>query len=164
MAHSSPNLKSQILNLKSDRNVFSDENEYRRLGHHQIALFLEGDFYRRLPEEDGVVSDPGLHRAPARLAVSHFPGLIVADAHVGNWIPRAYRDHQSGLHLHGIHRRRRQVEAGPHPVLTLFGSDEDPVAYQEQLLLGEFHRPIGSGQGPTPVSNSTTRSARIPRG
>ncbi len=76
----------------------------------------------------------------ARIVVSNLPGLVVETAQVGNGSPRPGGHDESGLHLLGVDRGGRQVEADLGAVIAVLRSDEHPVADYEELPGRKFHR------------------------
>src|SRR5207249_6515624 len=111
----------------------------RRLWYDEILLLLESDLHRSLAEEDRVVAHLGLHAPAPPLLRFQLPRLFVKAAEVGDRGARTRRYDQTGLHLLGIDRGGRQVEAHPGALIPVLRGDENPIAYDEKLLHGEFH-------------------------
>src|SRR5205814_2178314 len=81
------------------RGPFPHQHEDRRLRYDQVLLALERDLDRRLPKEQPVVADLGLHGEVLDVRAVDLPWLVVHAGGLGHGRPRPSRDDATALYL-----------------------------------------------------------------
>src|SRR5947207_480175 len=76
-----------------------------RLRYDQVLLALERDLDRRLPEEQPVVADLGLHGEVLDVRAVDLPWLVVHAGGLGHGRPRPSRDDATALYLAALDSR-----------------------------------------------------------
>src|SRR5690606_31390696 len=114
--------------------AFAHQRQNGRLRYHKVAVTLEGDLHRRLPEEEREVTGTGLHGEEASLARTHAPRLLRIVGQVRHRQPGAGVHYPAALHGLVVHRWTRQGKPELGALLALLQLHQHAVSHYDKAL------------------------------